>query len=237
MLITVRPAPLHLFKAGAILSVAAALALATPGLSVADSEADNERSFRGSLSEDGLNREIRLRFPRPSGGRVLPSRLLLVGPDAALEARLPRRAAPRAENRLPLGRAPGPIGQLFDAPPLIDRINSGTAIGAVYETKTSDEPALVAFFDTMDAYERAVARLSEPVQILSRAPFGGDLISFELPLAFVPVDRGTALAGLSDAPIGVAHGVPRVDGRRGEDARAILALTPPRRDLPRFNLF
>lgn len=163
----------------------------------------------------------RVQFRPPSGGTFYPKRLILLGPRAGLAAALPRRADLYEENRLPIGNLRG-VGGLFQDRPLIDGIGPGTALGGLY--RSGD--ALVAVFETEGAYRDALWRLSRPVGLVTRLSRGRGLASMRFKLEFQPISRRGVARGSLEGPIGVVHG-----------ADAVLALTPPRRSLPRNNIF
>lgn len=211
-----RRRPTRLFAA--ILALSSALAL---GAAPAPAAAECCGSDHGVGEEYNLPDQVRVQFRSGGDPTFYPRRLILLGPQRALVAALPKRAEPVSESRLPLGRI-RPLGAIVDERPLIDRLGRGTALGRLY--RRGD--ALVAVFDGEGAYRDALWRLRNKVGLVTRLSRSRALVSLRLGLAFSPIGRREALAGGLEGPIGVVHG-----------ADAVLALTPPRGDLPAADLF
>ena len=206
----------------ALLAAAFSLfALAAAGFAPGPAQAGCCDSIQADNFAEELPDSMRVRFLLPNGRRFAPERLILAGPRAALAADLPERAEPHDEKRLPIGGSSG-LRSFFADRPLVDRLSPTSPLGDLYRRGET----LVAVFETEGAYQEALWRLRQPVGLVTRAPRGGRLISFSLPLRFAPVDRAQALAQPLGPWVGVAHG-----------AEDVLALTPPRGNLPGFDLF
>lgn len=165
--------------------------------------------------------QLPIRFSLPRGGRFFPTRVVLIGPRGAAAAALPKRAAPRRENRAPVARLPI-LGAAFEERPFLDRIGPETLVGLAY--RRDDD--LVAALETDAAYEQAVRRAEAAVALIAREPRGRRLISFSPPLRLAAIPRGEALSGSLGAPVGEAHA-----------AADAFIFAPPQDQLPRFDLF
>ena len=207
---------------GAVRRLGAPMMLAAAALLVA---AAPSLGYGGDVGEERDMEELpeaaRVQFRIAGAATFYPQRLILIGPRRAVSAELPRRAKVFDENILPLGKARG-VGPAFRATPLIDRIGAGSTLGGLY--RAGD--ALVAVFESEGAYRDAEWRLAAPIGLVTRLSRGRGLASMRFTLNFRPFDRSRLARGGLEGPIGAAHGL-----------RGMLALTPPRRSLPRNNIF